>query len=491
MQVLYGISVAAGVVFGFLIAWFFYRGDRERTYAKAWADGEAERTALEERVRGKEARVEELTQERDAERAEHGSLRETYMGLKATQVELETRLSETRKAAEEKLAAVQEAQQRLGESFRALSAEALQSNNQAFLDLARTTLEKYQDGARTDLDSRQKAIDELVKPLKQSLERVESGVHEIEKTRASAYAGLTEQIGGLLQTQAQLRTEAHNLARALRSPAVRGRWGEMQLRRVVELAGMIDYCDFEEQPVVNSPDGQFRPDLVIHLPSRRDIVVDAKVSLAAYLESLDAPDEDTRAARLREHAAQVRAHLVKLSARKYWNQFDNSPEFAVAFLPGETFFSAALEQDPSLIEFGVGRKVILATPTTLIALLKAVAYGWQQEKLARNAHEISALGRELYERLSNMTGFLAETGRNLNRAVASYNQTVGSYEGRVLVSARRFRDLGAAGGEELPEVEPVDMVPRTLQAIERAVSAPVQSAPEEAVAWASENGKES
>lgn len=467
-QIQYAVIAVAGVVFGCLISWFFHRGDRERTYAKAWSEGQAERAALAERLQARQSRLEELQRERDAERAEQARLREACVTLQTGQAELETRLAEGRRQAEEKLALLQEAHARLSDTFRALSAEALQSNNQAFLDLARTTLEKYQDGARLDLESRQRAIDEVVRPLHQSLERVESGVQELEKSRVAAYAGLSEQVRAMLETQAQLRNEAGNLARALRSPAVRGRWGEMQLRRVVELAGMIEHCDFDEQPLVHAEEGPLRPDLVVHLPNRRDIVVDAKVSLAAYLESLDAADEASRLARLREHAAQVRAHLLKLGARRYWSQFAESPEFAVAFLPGETFFSAALEQDPGLIEFGIDRKVILATPTTLIALLKAVAYGWQQEKLARNAQIISDLGRELYERLGNLTGALDELGRGLNKAVASYNQAVGSYESRVLVSARRFRELGASNGEELPALEPIDTVPRTLHAIERA-----------------------
>ncbi len=471
---LFALSVGAGVMFGFAVAWFFSRGEKERTYARARADSEAERASLGERVTARDARVAELLKELDRERAEQAKLRESFIELKAAQAEMEGKTNESRKAAEEKIALLEDAHRRLTETFRALSAEALNTNNQAFLDLARSTLERFQEGARTDLDGRQRAIDELVKPLRESLAKVEGNLHEIEKTRAAAYAGLSEQVTGLVDAQAQLRFETVNLAKALRSPSVRGRWGEIQLRRVVELAGMIDHCDFEEQPTTNGADGALRPDMLIHLPNRRTIVVDSKVSLGAYLESIDSPDEASRLAKLREHAGQVRGHLVKLGAKKYWSQFESTPEFVVAFLPGETFFSAALEQDPSLIEFGVGRRVILATPTTLIALLKAIAYGWQQQRLAESAEAISALGRSLYDRLATFTSHFEDVGRHLHRSVESFNRAAGSYESRVMTSARRFRELGAAGPEQLPLVEVVDEIPRSLAAIELAVAEPVE-----------------
>jgi DNA recombination protein RmuC len=470
---LFVVSVGAGVIFGFVVAWYLARGEKERTYARAKADSEAERASLAERVAARDARVGDLRTELDRERAEHARLRESYVEIKAAQAEIEGKASESQKAAEEKIALLEDAHRRLSETFRALSAEALNTNNQAFLDLARATLERFQDGARADLDGRQRAIDELVRPLRESLTKVEGNLHEIEKARVAAYAGLSEQVGALADAQAQLRFETVNLSKALRSPSVRGRWGEIQLRRVVELAGMVEHCDFEEQPSVNGAEGPQRPDLIVHLPNRRTIVVDSKVSLAGYLESLDAPDEAARGAKLREHAAQVRSHLTKLSAKKYWSQLESTPEFVVAFLPGETFFSAALEQDPELIEFGVERRVILSTPTTLIALLKAVAYGWQQQRLAASADAISLLGRSLYDRLSTFTSHFEDVGRHLHRSVESFNRAAGSYESRVLASARRFRELGAASPEQLPLVETVDQVPRSLAAIEEAVGEPV------------------
>jgi DNA recombination protein RmuC len=348
-------------------------------------------------------------------------------------------------------------------AFKALSADALARNNQAFLELARATLAQTQEAARGDLELRQQAIVELVAPVRNSLDKVDSQIQELEKARAGAYAALHEQVRGLAETQTQLRAETGKLVTALRTPGVRGRWGEIQLRRVVEMAGMLDHCDFVTQAAVASEEGRLRPDLLVRLPAGKTIVVDAKTPLDGYLQAIEAPDEQTRKARLADHARQVRAHLMALGRKSYWEQFEHAPEFAVLFLPGECFFSAALESDPSLIEFGVGQNIILATPTTLIALLRAVAYGWRQENLAQNAAEISALGKDLFKRLSDMGDHWNKVGKALEHAVEAYNAAVGSLEARVMVSARRFAELKTAPlGVEIAELEPVEKSVRAV-----------------------------
>jgi DNA recombination protein RmuC len=305
---------------------------------------------------------------------------------------------------------------------------------------------------------------QIVAPVRDSLQRVDSQIREIEKERAGAYAALQEQVRSLIETQSQLRSETGRLVTALRTPHVRGNWGEMQLRRVVEMAGMLDHCDFTSQTTLRGEDGRLRPDLLVRLPGGRTIVVDAKTPLEAYLRAIEAGDETTRKARLADHARQVRAQMAALSRKSYWEQFEPAPEFTVLFLPGECFFSAALEADPALIESGAAQNLILATPTTLIALLRAVAYGWRQEDLARNAAEISALGKELFKRLSDMGEHFGKVGINLGRAVEAYNSAIGSLESRVMVSARRFAELKTTPmGVEIAPLEPVEKNVRTLQ----------------------------
>lgn len=454
--------IILGVAIGAAVCWLLTRSNATREYDRARRESDAERATLVERIAGKEVQIEELRETLDRECAQAAELRTENSKTLAQLSAHQARLEEERKANQEKLALIDEAQKKLADAFKALSADALRSNNQSFLALANATLERFQETAKGDLEKRKQSIDELVRPLKESLDKVDGKIGELEKTRAGAYSELREQVKALATSQSQLQAETGNLVKALRAPHVRGRWGEIQLRRVVELAGMLQYCDFIEQETVNTEESRIRPDLIVRLPGNRTIVVDSKVPFDAFYESISTTDDEIRAKSLKEHARLVRTHISSLSRKSYWDAVQPTPEFVLLFLPGETFYSAALEQDPKLIEDGVTEKVLIATPTTLIALLKAVSYGWRQEQMATNAEEVSNLAKTLYDRLRVFTSHFDDIGRNLDRALDAYNKGVRSLEARVLVTARKFKERGAISGDEIETLEPIDKIAQPL-----------------------------
>ena len=364
------------------------------------------------------------------------------------------------KAADDKLKLLEEARDSLKDSFKALSADALSKNNESFIKLAEENLKKHQQSAKDDLEKRQQAITKTVEPVSQTLKTFSERVNKIEERRIESEGSIKKELQKLSEMHLRLDQSTSSLVQALRAPQVRGQWGEMHLRRTVEMAGMINYCDFEEQSSVETDEGQRqRPDMLIRLPNERRVVVDSKVPIAAYLDALETDSSEVQSERRKAHARHLRTHIKDLSTKAYWSQFDNAPEFVVLFIPNEAIFSAALEEDPSLIELGVENKVILATPTTLIALLKAVAYGWQQEAITREAKEIAALGREIYDRLSVVIGHFVKLGKSIDQSVGNYNKAMNSVDSRLMVTARKFESLESASTEKLPEVNQIEKRP--------------------------------
>jgi DNA recombination protein RmuC len=387
--------------------------------------------------------------------------------LECELVRLRGELQHEQSLAQERLATLTDAQERLGTAFKALSAEALQSSMGQLTELARAQLQAAQAEARGDLDQRKQAVEQLVAPLRDQLSRVDGQLMRLDQERRESRGRLEAQLKTLADTGEKLRTETGALVTALRKPNARGQWGQMQLRNVVELAGMVRYCDFSEQASFAAGEGTLRPDLVVRLPGGKHVIVDAKAPLQGVLDAYEARDEEERQRHLRDHARLLRKHVKALADKAYWAEIDSTPDMVVMFLPGEHLYGAALECDPSLIEDAMARRVLIATPTTLLAMLRAVAYGWQQERVAESAQAISELGRELHGRLAKLSGLVATVGTRLNSTVRAYNDAVGSFESRVMPAARRFEDHGAvAAGRELAELEHVTLNARSVRAPE-------------------------
>jgi len=461
---LYALAIIVGLAVGFLVAWLLATQRTRSQFAKIIEDAQIRASAAEGKAGALEATLQEFRTQAD-QRSQKAAedfekLRERLSAEEKARVKAETERKEALTRLEEEKTLLADARAKLTDAFKAVASDTLSSNSQQFLSLAKQALDTVIADAKGDLGRRQEAIDGLVRPLSDSLKTFEQHVRALESNRQQAYTSLEEHLKSLTTTQQQLQKETTNLVTALRRPEVRGRWGEMTLRRVVELAGMSEHCDFAEQVSINTEEGRYRPDLIVHLPSDRLIIVDCKVPLDAYLNALGATSEEERRKLLTQHAQQLRSHMNDLIRKAYDQKFKPTPEFVVMFIPGEAFFAEAAHSDLSLIEDGMQKGVVPASPTTLIALLRAVAYGWRQEQIAQSAHDISKLGKELYERMGRVAEYINGIGMGLQKANAEYDRAARSLETRVLPAARKFKELGVTTADDIVELTPLEIVPR-------------------------------
>ncbi len=449
------LTLLLGLWIGAVLGWAI-------SVARAKAQVGAILREQEARTAAAEARVEEVRQQLASARHDFDILRENLRQAETARTAAETRVVEIEKNLTEQKALLEDAKTRLSDTFKSLAAEALAGNNAGFLILAEEKFKALKDEAAVDLEGRRKAIETMIQPLGETLVAYQQETKALEDKRLREYSTVGEQLRAVAMGQTTLQNETAKLVNALRSPQVRGRWGEIALRKTAELAGMSPHCDFVEQESVTTGEGRIRPDMVVKLPAGREVVVDSKVPLGGFLEALEAKTDEDRETALLKHAAQVNQHVVKLASKEYWDQFAAAPEFVVLFIPNDSFLAAAAEKDPVLVESALSKKVVIATPATFIALLRAIAYGWRQELLTENAQRISILGQELADRMATLAEHLIRVGGAIGKAVDSYNAAVASFESRVFPTARKFQVLGAGGKKEIQELQPIDQKPRAL-----------------------------
>ena len=448
------VGVAIGIPIGVVAAWLMLRSKTELAVTQNVGE-------LRESIKANQVLIEELRKQVKLSKIDNDNLQSNLTKAEKGKSSAEMKAEEKVRQMADKERLLKEAEIRLADAFKALAADALKSNNQAFLDLAKQALERELTEARGDLTLRQQAIEALLKPMKDALTKYEVQVQEIEKTRVDTYSALKEKLEGLSKAQSELRQEAQILSMSLKNPQVRGRWGEITLQRAVEVAGMCKLCDFTQQETTETEEGRKRPDMVVHLPGERNIAVDSKVPLTAYMEAMEAERPEDKESAISIHAQKVRDHMRMLGAKDYWAQFNRAPEFVVMFIPAESFFSAAIEYDPALLEDGISKKVILATPTTLIALLLTVAHTWKEHRMAENAEEIAKAGSELFDRVEMFAKHLANIHGSLEKAVKAYNDSVGSWESRVVPGGKRLKELGTViEGRDVPQL---DVIEKTLR----------------------------